>query len=235
MFYLGLFLYLISFFLPAVWFADHFASGWICAYLTLGVWLTSGFGDLAYQWGVRLTIFGGLINLLAITYAILTLPRRLAPKARFIVAVAVVTCMPPMWLSLYLLDSPPYVGHVAWIIGLLLMIFGDISVLGRRRLLRIAIVMLSFVLALVTHGVIISRDPLAQGPSLWGFTLERNHLSGEPILLGLFREFPSKTVNHVSLFLSLLIDCMTWLIVLVAVSKLIQKLWETKLSAESAQ
>jgi hypothetical protein len=233
--YLGLILYLISFFLPAVWVIDHFVSGWRCAFLALGVWLTTGSIDPEYQLGVRLTIFGGLINILAIACAVLSLLRS-APRARLIIALAVVTCIPPMWLSIYLLSAPPYVGHVAWIVGLLLMIFGDISLLGRKRLLRIGVVVSSFLLALVVHGVIISRDPLAQGPNLWGFTLERSRLSGEPMLWGLFREFPSKTsVDLAPFFLAVLVDFITWLVVLVIVSKLIQRLWGAKLSPKNAQ
>ena len=234
LFYFGLIVYSISFFLPALWFTDHFAEGWGCAYLALGVWLTNGFVDPGYQLGVRLTIFGGLINLLAITYAVLTLLRR-APKARLTVALAVVICMPPTWLSIYLVDAPPDVGHAAWITGLLLMIFGDISVLGRKRMLRIVALTSSFVLALVIHGVILSRDPLAQGPRLWGFTLERNSFSTEPMLWELFSEFPSKAnLDLVHFFLSLLVDFVTWLVVLVSVSKLIQRLWAAKLPPESA-
>jgi hypothetical protein len=52
-------LYLISFFLPAVLFEDHFLSGWRCAFLTLRAWLTGGLVDPAYQLGARLSIFGG--------------------------------------------------------------------------------------------------------------------------------------------------------------------------------
>jgi hypothetical protein len=131
-----------------------------------------------------------------------------------------------MWLSLYLLDAPPYLGHAVWISGLLLMSFGDISVLGRRRLLPIAFFTVSFALALISHGVIISRDPLAHGPSWCGFTLERNRFAGEPMVWGLFREFPSQPdFRPASFFLSLLIDVMSWLAVLLCTSGLMQKLW----------
>ncbi len=227
MFHSGLVLYLVSFFLPAVWATDHYTPGWACAYLALTVWTTNGWVKAAYQLGVRLTIFGGLINLLAIAYAALR-QWRCAPKGRFTIAAALLVCMPPMWLSLYLLDAPPYLGHAAWISGLVLMIFGDIWVLGRRRLLLVASVIVSFALALVCHGVIISRDPLAHGPSLWGFTVERNPFAGEPIVWGLFRDFPSRAdFRPVSFFLSLLIDLMSWFAVLVFASKLMKKFWGT--------
>ena len=232
-FYFGVVLYLVSFFLPAVRQFDHFISGWGCAYLAVWLWTTSGFVNAAYQLGVRLTIFGGLINLLAIAYAVLRQLRR-SPSGRLKVALALVACMPPMWLSLYLLDAPPYLGHAAWISGVLLMIFGDIWMLGRRRLLLIAFVTGSFVLALVSHSVIISRDPLAHGPSWWGFTLQRNPFSGEPMVWGLFREFPSQNqFDPVSFFLSLSVDFVSWFVVLLAVSKLMHALWGTEASQET--
>jgi hypothetical protein len=227
-FYFGVVLYLVSFFLPAVWLDHFFVPGWACAYLALSVWATDGFVNAGYQLGVRLTIFGGLINLLAITYAVLRQLHR-TPRGRLTVALALVACMPPMWLSLYLLDAPPYLGHAAWISGLLLMIFGDAWVLGRRRLLLIASFAVSYVLALVSHGVIISRDPLAHGPSLWGFTLERNPFAGEPMLWGLLREFPSQNqFNPIPFFLSLSVDWLSWLVILLAASKLMHVLWGKK-------
>ena len=91
------------------------------------------------------------------------------------------------------------------------------------------LVILSFVLALMSHGIFISRDPLANGPTVWSFTLERNLFAREPILWGLFREFPSKTdFNSVLFFLSLFIDFMTWLVVLVAASRLMRTLCGSK-------
>jgi hypothetical protein len=106
---------------------------------------------------------------------------------------------------------------------------------GRKTLLRKVVVPFSVVLALLTHGFIISRDPLAQGPSLAGVTLERNPFAAAPILVGLFREFPSQTsANPLTLCLSLLVDSMTWLVALFAASRLIRRLRGTKRSGESA-
>ena len=109
-------------------------------------------------------------------------------------------------------------------------------VFGRRSLLQKVVVPFSVVLALLTHGFIISRDPLGRGPSLGGFTLERNPFGGAPLLVGLFREFPSQTsANPVSLGLSLLVDAMTWLVVLVAASRLIRRLQGTSRTGASAE
>jgi hypothetical protein len=227
-FYCGIVLYLVSFFLPAVWSMDmdHFLPGWRCAFATLFVWMGSGrVVDGGYQLGVRLTISGALINLLAAAYIVLMMPSPRGPKARLAIAVALLACMPLMWLSVYFLGASPYVGHAAWIVGLLLMICGDIRLLGHKRLLRITVAISSFVLALVSHGFSISSDPLASGPTLWGFTAERNRFSGEPLFLDLFRGLAPKThANPISVCLSLLIDCVIWFVVLVAVSKLAQKI-----------
>ena len=107
-------------------------------------------------------------------------------------------------------------------------------VFGRRTLLQKVVVPFSVVLALLTHGFIISRDPLGRGPSLGGFTLERNPFAAAPLLVGLFREFPSQTsANPVSLGLSLLVDSMTWLAVLLGASRLIRRLRGTDRSGES--
>lgn len=125
MFYLGIALYLISFFLPSLWNGQGYATGWRCAVLALAVWGTNGWVDAGYRLGVRLTIFGSLINLFAIAYAVLRFFRR-APKARLRLALAILACMPPVWLCLYFLSAAPYVGHAAWIVGLLLAIFGDV-------------------------------------------------------------------------------------------------------------
>jgi hypothetical protein len=221
-FYVGIFLYLVSFFLPSVRYEGQFAPGWWCAFAALFAWTTGGLVNAAYQLGVRLTIFGCLLNLLAIAYVSLRLSRRALPT-RLTVALTVLACIPPMWLSIYLLDAPPYFGHAAWISALVLMIFEDVSVLGRRNVLRIAAATASFALGLVCHGVIISRDPLAQGPSVWGLTVERSIFAGEPILWGLFREFPSKTDFHpLYFFASLLIDFMTWLVILFVTSKMMR-------------
>lgn len=79
--------------------------------------------------GLRLSAFAGLINPIAIAYAVLRIRDRAARARRFLM-ISVLICIPITWLSLYIFcdagDLCPYVGHVAWIAGLLLMIFGDI-------------------------------------------------------------------------------------------------------------
>jgi len=121
----GLILYLTSFFLPAVWFVDHFLWGFNCALLSLTLWRTDGLIE-SYQLGVRLTIFGGVINPLAVTYAVLRISDSYR-WMRLVIAFAVLLCVPPMWVFLYLVSAPPFIGHAAWICGVLLMISDDIK------------------------------------------------------------------------------------------------------------
>jgi hypothetical protein len=69
----GLATYIISFFLPAVWWDAGYHPGWVCALLALFVWKDNFPGaNASHNLGVKLTLFGGLINLLAVSYFLLT-------------------------------------------------------------------------------------------------------------------------------------------------------------------
>jgi hypothetical protein len=84
--------------------------------------------------GMRLSGFGGLINPLAIAYAILRYGALrygdAAPRVRRALAIAVLICIPLTWLALYFIctgvagDCPRF-GHAVWIVGLLLMVLGE--------------------------------------------------------------------------------------------------------------
>ena len=125
-FFAGLIFYVLSFILPALWNVDHFVPGWACAYLALAVPLgdTSGMVPRV-RWGANLAFFGTMINALAITFVLLRLLRGGSFERKWL-AIAILACLPPMWLSLYLLSTLPFVGHAVWILGLLLMIFDEI-------------------------------------------------------------------------------------------------------------
>ena len=122
----GLALYVIGFFLPATWGDGAYHPGWTCALLALFVWQDDFPGATArYNLGVKLSIFGGLINLLAVAYFLLRILGQ-TPRTQRAAAWAILSCMPPMWISLYLMRETPTIGHAVWIAGLLLMIFDDI-------------------------------------------------------------------------------------------------------------
>jgi hypothetical protein len=122
----GLGLYVISFFLPAVWSDGGYHPGWVCALMALFVWKDDFPGATArYNLGVKLSIFGGLINLLAVAYFLLRIFGQ-TPRTQRAAAWTILGCMLPMWISLYLMGATPSIGHAVWIAGLLLMVFEDI-------------------------------------------------------------------------------------------------------------
>src|ERR1017187_2731246 len=111
-FYLGLVVYLVSFFLPAVEQPSPM-SGWMCAYLSLWAWLNKP---------LWMCFFAGIINPLAIAFVVLR-HRNRAPKTRRVIALAVLACIPITWLFLSDMELGIRVGHVVWIAGLLLILF----------------------------------------------------------------------------------------------------------------
>lgn len=132
----GLATYTFSFFLPALWSDGHYVQGWGCAWMALWVWIQAFPGaNASYNLGVKLTIFGGLINLLAVAYFLLRIFGK-APRTQRAAAWAILGCMPPMWISLYLIGAIPSIGHVTWIAGLLLMILDDIRVFNTGEVLQ---------------------------------------------------------------------------------------------------
>ena len=133
-FYIGLGLYVLSFFLPV--FRDKVGSkeisGWRCALGALYVW-GMDLGPNTIPWlnaGYRLAGFGGLVNPLAIVYVFLRI-FGVAVTARRVLAAGVLICIALTWLSLSILCAEdalcPYLGHAAWVGGLLLMISDTIT------------------------------------------------------------------------------------------------------------
>jgi hypothetical protein len=114
-FYLGLTLYASSFFLPAVNLNGVHVPGWECAWMAFyGLWLREHVSILA--------VFGGLINPIAIAYAVLRIRDR-ASQVRKVLALAGVAFIPITWLSLSEMELGVMVGHVLWITGLFLIFF----------------------------------------------------------------------------------------------------------------
>jgi hypothetical protein len=111
-FYLGLFLYIVSFFLPALDSVEQGMKGWYCAYCAAIVWPHEH---------LCLALFGALINLLAFFFVSMRLSGR-APAARRTITFLILACIPLTWLSLTDLDARIRVGHIVWIAGLLLML-----------------------------------------------------------------------------------------------------------------
>lgn len=133
-FYTGLGLYALSFFLP-VFTPDKMGSraipGWRCAYVALFLWFID-LGPNTIPWlnaGYRLGGFGGLINPIAIVFTFLRILDR-ARRARRFLAATILVCILLTWISLFILCTEdaacPGVGHAVWIAGLLLMISGTV-------------------------------------------------------------------------------------------------------------
>jgi hypothetical protein len=111
--YIGLTIYVASFAMPAIDIDGKAWEGWIVAWFALAPWNTPGASPLAF--------FGGLINPLMIAYVYLRL-LKVAPKIRRYLAVTILVCIPLTWLSLAQMHYGVNVGHVAWIVGILLIL-----------------------------------------------------------------------------------------------------------------
>lgn len=119
-FYIGLGLYVASFALPAVSLNGQPMIGWGCAWVSLWLWTNPKDSSV-------LVVFGGLINPLAILYAVLRLSSK-ASKLRGYLTSAIFLCIPFTWLCLLDLKMEALVGHIVWIVGLLLLIVSEAAV-----------------------------------------------------------------------------------------------------------
>jgi hypothetical protein len=133
-FFTGLALYMLSFFLPV--FRDTVGSksipGWRCAYVALFLWVVD-LGPKTIPWlnvGYRLGGFGGIVNPIAVAYLVLRL-LDLARKTQRVLAALILLCILLTWVSLIILclqdATCPGVGHAVWVGGLLLMISASFS------------------------------------------------------------------------------------------------------------
>jgi len=127
LFYVGIGIFVVSFFLPAVNLNGlGVLDGFACAWLSF----------FALQDGKSvstLACFGGLINPIAITYVVLRILGR-APRVRSALATTILFFIPITWLSLALASYRIEVGHIAWITGILLMIsWPDLGYFSRLR------------------------------------------------------------------------------------------------------
>jgi len=128
-FFTGLALYVLSFFLPV--FKDTVGSksisGWRCAYAALFLWVID-LGPNTIPWlnvGYRLGGFGGIVNPIAVAYTVLRV-LDLARGTQRVLAALILLCILLTWTSLVILclqDADcPGLGHAVWVAGLLLMI-----------------------------------------------------------------------------------------------------------------
>jgi hypothetical protein len=123
---LGVVLYLVSFFLPAVmdsghgsgllidFFSPHASGslqGWECA------WQCLLFG----VHGAPTFLASGLINPLILAYFVLRVGDA-APRIRMRIGIVAMALIPVTWIVIATTDSCAQIGHVLWIGGMLLMV-----------------------------------------------------------------------------------------------------------------
>jgi hypothetical protein len=128
--WLGVMVYLASFFLPAVDVPDYPNTepvpGWLCAWTAL----SPPFNPKAWNVSGLLLLASGLINPLVLTYFGLWFWRG-GRKLRRRIAIIALAFIPPTWIFLATQRTAVHIGHVAWIAGLLLML-GHEAILGRK-------------------------------------------------------------------------------------------------------
>ena len=112
---IGLVIYLISFALPAVEGGPGVGWGLLCA--------VEPFYPSTYRMaGVSPLIFyGGIINPMIVAYVFFWLYDA-AERLRTTLSVAILICIPLTWAALAHMYMRIMVGHVAWIVGILLII-----------------------------------------------------------------------------------------------------------------
>ncbi|MGB6686262.1 MAG: hypothetical protein WBE76_00300 [Terracidiphilus sp.] len=124
---LGYLIYVAAFFLPAVHQvatpgagAPDTYKGWFCAWITIintlnrQMWLSRDF----------LAILSGWINPLLFLYVASLFSRKLRLFRR-IVAVVIALFIVGTWVYFYLVPLIPLIGHVLWIVGIVLVLAGE--------------------------------------------------------------------------------------------------------------
>jgi hypothetical protein len=133
-FFAGLALYVISFFLLAVSFGDPSAfnprplHGWACADIALvEPWNSNGLSDLReapFAWAALL--LSGLINPVFLIAAALAWLQR-ARRAVLTLTIATLAMIPFCWVVFHYEKLHPREGHFLWILGMILVLFSGFS------------------------------------------------------------------------------------------------------------
>jgi len=126
---LGYLVFLAAFFLPAVRQvtasgagAPEVYQGWFCAWITLINTLNHEF----WHSTAFLAILSGWINPLMLLYVAFLFSRGLG-AARRVIAVIILLFMIATWIYFRLVPLVPLIGHVLWIVGILMIVAGDFA------------------------------------------------------------------------------------------------------------
>lgn len=114
----GLTIFIIAFFLPAVSEGANILTGYDCARFAIKA------QDLVF--------FSGLINPLIVLYVMLRFPGKLA-RVRTFIALAILACIGITWYVLAKSKLHLEIGHAMWIAGILLIIARDLAALKPRQ------------------------------------------------------------------------------------------------------
>jgi len=124
----GYFVFFVAFFLPACREGGVDASpapdiykGYFCAWITI---INTLNGEM-WKSKAALAILSGWINPLMLLYVASLFSRKLRTFRR-IVAVLIVLFMVGTWVYFYLAPMVPLIGHVLWIVGILLILSGEL-------------------------------------------------------------------------------------------------------------
>jgi len=142
---IGLCLFAVAFFLPAVKDSDRGISygGWYCAAITLAQsmpWANRGIDLNGFVRGIPFLIDGWVNPLVIIYLAFVALHLanvefRGSKRVRRVVIYSALICVIDCWVVMAVCDLVPLVGHFLWIGGILLMItpeFFDLSTMHLR-------------------------------------------------------------------------------------------------------
>jgi len=127
LFWLGFLLYVIAFFLPAV-FETGVAPlrGYYCALITLvQVWTREGWSLLREEPFNYISLaISGWINPLFLVSAIL-IPIRKAQRAVGILRTMILVMIPVCWIVFHNVKVRPREGHFLWVMGMVLVLFSN--------------------------------------------------------------------------------------------------------------
>jgi hypothetical protein len=113
--WLGAAIYAISFALPAVARSDDSMRGWQCAWFALS--FDQGFREPLLSFAL---FASGLINPLTLAYLWIRMNGD-GPRVRRVLGIVALSFIPLSWLVISSAGLKIEIGHVAWVVGLLLM------------------------------------------------------------------------------------------------------------------
>ena len=125
---IGLGIFAIAFLLPACKFVGERSelinlgtySGWKCAEFSLMLVIVPE----TYRSPLLLAVLGGLVNPMLLFYLAFFRPR--FGRIRRVLAGAIVACLIATWIFFAMNQFLPLIGHVLWVVGILMILSGEL-------------------------------------------------------------------------------------------------------------